>query len=131
MARRVEDFGFEAEADYHTELFVRADGKPGRRRKDYHLTLDMAKELAMVERTAIGRATRRLACGLGRTLGYPNRFQARRRLACGLERTLGYPNRFRPGWDMMAGPINDPEWPDAGRRLRLLFDAPSTEIIVL
>ena len=59
IARRVEEYGFEPEADYRTFLSVRSDGKAGRRTRQYLITIDMAKELAMVERTDRGRATRR------------------------------------------------------------------------
>lgn len=59
MERRVGEYGFEDGADYWTEKSVRADGRGGRPRTDYLLTLDTAKELAMVERSDIGRMTRR------------------------------------------------------------------------
>lgn len=55
---RVKDYGFIEGTD-----FVRKNAETpstvGRPRKDYLLTLDMAKELAMVERTDVGRETRR------------------------------------------------------------------------
>lgn len=51
---RIEEYGFQDATD-----FVRITAKTkGRPRTDYLLTIDMAKELAMVERTDIGRKTR-------------------------------------------------------------------------
>jgi phage anti-repressor protein len=68
MRRRIGEYGFTAGDDYFAEL-RKITGR-GRRRRDYLLTLDMAKELAMVERTEIGRETRRAGRSqLGRTLG--------------------------------------------------------------
>lgn len=52
---RVKEYGFEEGTDFSPVL---AKTK-GRSRKDYLLTIDTAKELAMVERTEIGRETRR------------------------------------------------------------------------
>lgn len=59
LPRRINEYGFEDGTDYVSKLMHRSDGNAGRRRREYLLTLDMAKELAMVERTDIGRATRR------------------------------------------------------------------------
>lgn len=53
--RRVAEYGFKDGADFHS-LLSKTGGRP---RKDYLLTIDMAKELAMVERTDKGRETRR------------------------------------------------------------------------
>ena len=55
MKARITDYGFEEGADYFTEK-CKTGGRP---RTDYLLTLDTAEELAMVERTDIGRDTRR------------------------------------------------------------------------
>lgn len=55
IRRRVKEYGFTAGEDFHSSL----SKNRGRPRKDYLLTFDMAKELAMVERTEIGRETRR------------------------------------------------------------------------
>lgn len=58
MSRRIEEYGFEAGSDYCAELRKSPSGR-GRPRQDYLITIDMAKELSMVERTDKGRETRR------------------------------------------------------------------------
>lgn len=61
MRRRIKEYGFEAGTDY-SPVVVKSRGRP---RKDYLLTRDMAKELAMIERTDVGRQTRRKVRDLG------------------------------------------------------------------
>lgn len=58
MKDRIEKFGFEEGQDYvvHKVMNNPAGGRPI---KDYHLTIDMAKELAMVENNDKGREVRR------------------------------------------------------------------------
>lgn len=55
MRRRINEYAFEEGSDFCTNLF-KTKGRP---RADYFLTINMAKELAMVERTPIGQMTRR------------------------------------------------------------------------
>lgn len=57
IKRRAAEYGLEDGADYFSEL--RKNGGRGRAAREYLLTLDTAKELAMVERTDLGRQTRR------------------------------------------------------------------------
>lgn len=57
--RRIEEYGFVEGEDYYSKLSNRSGGTPGKRRTDYHLTLDMAKELAMIENNEVGRKVRR------------------------------------------------------------------------
>lgn len=59
IQRRISEYGFEVDFDYYSNLSIRSDGKPGKRRMDYLLTLDTAKELCMLENNAIGRSIRR------------------------------------------------------------------------
>lgn len=61
IVRRIEEYGFEDNKDFCSILSKSQGGRP---RKEYHLTLDMAKELSMVERTDKGREARRyfIAC---------------------------------------------------------------------
>ena len=64
FSRRIEDYGFAEGFDFQTidysNLSNQKKGRGGDRRSiDYHLTLDMAKELAMIENNEIGRAVRR------------------------------------------------------------------------
>jgi len=54
--RRIEEYGFEDGRDFCSILGKSRGGRPAR---EYHLTLDMAKELSMVERTDKGREARR------------------------------------------------------------------------
>lgn len=56
IAGRVVEYGF-VEGDDFFRIFGKSTG--GRRRTDYHITLDMAKELAMVENNDKGRMVRR------------------------------------------------------------------------
>lgn len=61
IKERLTEYGFEENQDYI--IFPQNGGKlkqgRGRPTKDYHLTLDTAKELAMVEKTEVGRQIRR------------------------------------------------------------------------
>lgn len=61
--RRIEQYGFADGEDFCTVL-CKTSKRGGRPATDYHLTLDMAKELAMVENNAKGREVRRyfIAC---------------------------------------------------------------------
>ena len=56
IARRIETYGFVEGEDFCTQMCKSSGGRP---RTDYHLSLDMAKELAMVENNAKGREVRR------------------------------------------------------------------------
>jgi phage anti-repressor protein len=54
IKNRIEDFGFANGADFATTVEIYRGGE----RKDYRVTLDMAKELSMVERTPKGKEAR-------------------------------------------------------------------------
>ena len=56
---RIDQYGFNEGEDYSPVLANRSDGLPGKQRIEYHLTIDMAKELAMVENNDQGRQVRR------------------------------------------------------------------------
>jgi anti-repressor protein len=53
--RRVKEYGFAAGEDFYSSV----SKTKGRSRADHLLTIDMAKELSMIERTERGRAARR------------------------------------------------------------------------
>lgn len=61
IRNRIFEFGFEENKDYYLNFSKSKSGKyqGGRNKKEYHLTIDMAKELAMLERNEIGRGIRR------------------------------------------------------------------------
>ncbi|EER8031156.1 phage antirepressor Ant [Escherichia coli] len=61
ITERIEEYGFVENQDYIllSNLGKQTSGRGGHNRKDYHLTLDTAKELAMVERNEKGRQIRR------------------------------------------------------------------------
>lgn len=58
IKQRIDEYGFEEGKDYSPILANRSDGMAGKPRIDYHLILDMSKELAMVERNEKGRQAR-------------------------------------------------------------------------
>jgi anti-repressor protein len=55
---RIEKYGFTDGVDYTTTLLPKRANTPGRPGTDYHVSIDMAKELAMVERNDQGRKAR-------------------------------------------------------------------------
>lgn len=64
ILRRIDEFGFVRNLDFiGVDKIVRTEagffGERDKKVMEYHLTLDMAKELAMVERSEIGRQVRR------------------------------------------------------------------------
>lgn len=75
IKNRIDDYGFLEDQDY-VGVFLKNEKKPkgGRPAIDYHLTLDMAKELAMVERNEKGRQVRRyfIECERRAWSGIPN-----------------------------------------------------------
>ena len=55
MRTRIADYGF-AESEDFRPILVKTGGRP---KTEYLLTIGMAKELAMIERSPIGSQTRR------------------------------------------------------------------------
>ena len=61
ISERIQKYGFVENQDFVCSPILASknlDGRGGSNRKDYHLTLDMAKELAMVERNDKGKQAR-------------------------------------------------------------------------
>lgn len=56
---RMCEYGFEEGKDYCSFLSDRSDGLPGKPRTEYQLTIEMAKELCMIQRNDKGREIRR------------------------------------------------------------------------
>ena len=59
IQRRIEDYNFAENLDFIERTNLSARGFFKTEVKDYHLTLDMAKELCMLERSELGRQARR------------------------------------------------------------------------
>lgn len=55
---RIKEYGFEVGTDFLLSETGKRTGRGGANRKEYLLTRDTAKELAMIERTEVGRQTR-------------------------------------------------------------------------
>ena len=53
--KRMCEYGFIEGKDYYSFLSNRSDGLAGKPRTDHQLTLDMAKELCMIQRTEVGK----------------------------------------------------------------------------
>ncbi|UNE55462.1 antA/AntB antirepressor family protein [Bartonella machadoae] len=59
IARRIEEYDFQENQDFVNFTQKRVKPKSGRPSTEYYITLDMAKELSMVERNEKGRQARR------------------------------------------------------------------------
>lgn len=72
---RIEQYGFEENADYLIHKFMEQLPSGAKQKIDYHVTIDMAKELAMVERNDKGHAARRYFIECERKLKAPKQNQ--------------------------------------------------------
>ncbi len=68
IKNRIKRYDFEEGNDYSIELWNRSDGMPGKPRKEYILTLNMAKELSMVENNQKGKEARKYFIEAEKTL---------------------------------------------------------------
>lgn len=59
IQRRIENYGFVEDLDYYSNLSKTSNLLGGRPATEYHLTLEMAKELALLENNPKGRQVRR------------------------------------------------------------------------
>lgn len=55
---RMCEYGFKDGKDYSSFLTIRSDGLPGKQKTDHAITIPMAKELCMLQRTAKGKEFR-------------------------------------------------------------------------
>ena len=74
---RMCEYGFEEGKDYRTKKSVRSDGLPGRMREDHALTIDMAKHIAMVQRTEQAMIIRQYLIDFEREMNKPEKIMAR------------------------------------------------------
>lgn len=56
--QRMVEYGFVEGLDYYSILSNRVDGLAGKPRSDHQLTIDMAKQICMIQRTEIGKKYR-------------------------------------------------------------------------
>lgn len=74
---RMTEYGFSEGKDYQTFLSDRVDGKSGKPRTDHQLTIPMAKELCMLQRTEKGKFWRQYFIGVEEKWNSPEAIMAR------------------------------------------------------
>ena len=74
---RMCEYGFEEGKDYCSFLSNRADGLPGKPRKDAEITIEMAKEICMLQRSERGKQARRYFIQLEKDWNSPEKVMAR------------------------------------------------------
>lgn len=74
---RMCEYGFIEGRDYCSFLSHRSDGLAGKPRTDHQLTIDMAKELCMIQRTEIGKRCREYLLNLEKQWNSPDAVMAR------------------------------------------------------
>lgn len=75
--RRMCEYGFVENEDYYSFLSNRSDGLPGKPQTDHQLTISMAKELCMIQRSDEGRAIRRYFIQVEEMWNSPQQVMAR------------------------------------------------------
>ena len=74
---RMCEYGFAEPQDYFSILRNRSDGLPGKPMTDHQLTIDMAKQLCMIQRTEIGRQFRQYFIKVEESWNSPEAVMAR------------------------------------------------------
>ncbi|WP_102343749.1 phage antirepressor KilAC domain-containing protein [Galactobacillus timonensis] len=74
---RMTEYGFVEGEDYQTFLSDRSDGLPGKPKQDAEITLEMAKQICMIQRTDIGRQYREYFLQLEKEWNSPEKVMAR------------------------------------------------------
>ena len=74
---RMCEYGFVEGEDYGSFLSNRSDGLPGKPRTDHQLTIDMAKQICMIQRSDIGRRYREYFLDVERQWNSPDAIMAR------------------------------------------------------
>ena len=74
---RMAEYGFAEGEDYVTNLLDRSDGKAGKPKTDHSLTIDMAKELCMIQRTERGKQARQYFLQVEKDWNSPQKIMAR------------------------------------------------------
>lgn len=74
---RMCEYGFSEGDDYYSILSNRSDGLPGKPRIDHYLTIDMAKEICMLQRTEKGKQVRQYFIQLEQKWNSPEAVMAR------------------------------------------------------
>ena len=74
---RMCEYGFEEEKDYSSFLSNRSDGLPGKPRADHQLTIEMAKEICMLQRNEKGRQCRQYFIAIEKQWNTPEAVMAR------------------------------------------------------
>lgn len=74
---RMCEYGFTEDEDYRTFLSNRSDGLPGKPRHDAQLTIDMAKEICMLQRNERGKQARQYFLQLEKEWNSPEAVMSR------------------------------------------------------
>ena len=78
---RMLEYGFQEGKDYYSKMSNRSDGKAGKPQTDHELTLDMAKELCMLQRTDRGKEARQYFIQIEKEWNSPEKLMARALIA--------------------------------------------------
>ncbi len=74
---RMCEYGFVEEIDYYSFLSNRVDGKAGKPRQDHRMTIDMAKEICMLQRSEKGKQARQYFIALEKAWNTPEMILSR------------------------------------------------------
>lgn len=74
---RMTDYGFSENIDYSPILTNRSDGKAGKPKTDHQLTIEMAKEICMIQRSEKGKQCRQYFIAVEEQFNNPQAIMAR------------------------------------------------------